>query len=1465
MAAETSVIKGQDADASDSDRDKLPDAWEQLHFGDLAGKPGDDADSDTLDNLFEFEIGTNPLLADSDKDGNADWVGIRGFLLQEKWWQKSDWPRGACDVRYEYNRPGASQFFNAGTSVSSLGGKFSHERLRGRIVAPVNGDYEFWIAGDNWCELWLGIDVSPFGARKLAGLLSDKSSTKISEWDKFPSQKSPKVNLVAGQEYYIEILHRGFRKRDEVGIAWKVPGEVRKPLPPNALLSFVPNPEDTDDDGMRDKWEDAHGLVVGKHDAMEDPDGDGVVNILEHEAGSDPQLAGAVPGMLSWSRWFMNENPDVKDFLNSASFARPPDHFGAIPGFKEPCGADRWAFGRKYGTVTAPESGLYSFWLVGKATAELSLSSDSHSFNKLPIARNLGAVSNIVWLGDKHTVRSVPVFLKKGESRFIEAIFAQEVGWTQHESRKWNEADLGGGSSGTWQERDETMTATVRGAAAFGAVAGESMSFRYAEVDGISEAICRVDPVSSFANGAGGGLMFRESTDPFAPFAAVTLDSRRKITFHSRPKAGQPVRSDVGVRSLSGTLQLQDALWLRLRADGKECLAFWSVNGVNWFEAGKIQLKFGKKMIAGPVAWGGNKQAVAEVRFSNLVISGLFPVEDIPSNVLATNGPDPEDIDSDSLPDAWERLHDLDFNSGLGQNGPSGDPDRDKLLNVEEYKMGGDPLKHGGIPGYLTFERWNDVPGSRVADLLENHKFKGPPSVKQLISKPDLEGGNDSSYGQRIRGTLVAPESGTYQFWISGDNGCSLALSDSSDRYGRRVIASLAGVGRASTNMHEWDKFPSQASKGIQLVAGNEYYIEILHKEGQGGDHVSVAWAYLTPEGKSQAREILPARALKSFVPDIRDLDEDDLPDNWERRMGLNPNDNGFSDTKREGRDGDYDSDRLTNHEEYRLGSHPLIADTDGDGVDDRDEIDLFNSDPLKKDASPPVVVTKIPLHSVISGGPRWLTSPEDGFIHSIARRGESTWEFEVEKSGVYLVAISGFSESARLPAPSVPISLGVDGIDIGTGVLNAGPTLTRIAHITRWLPAGNHKISVFNHNVRSGVSMAVASLEILAMTGVDTDADGCPDWLESSYKKLDNIQPPFKSIVTSPACLEGMARHFEDLSLETTHGEKVAASRGLTGRWYADIPLDPNGEATSLKISFEGDAITENVDLVWAETNLLAESGEYLIRLGDSMRLTAYDPKGERKGTDFHVSLKGEDLYRGAADRSYIHKFETEGRHKMLVESTSENGVRLVKTVVFVVCKADLGAGFSVPSDRSRKWIPQDLSPVAQIVCDQNLSLVENEAATGASRSFEASFGVKVGTSGRVIARIPEGPILSTTTIAGFYLAPATVTGDHQLIEILADGTRVVLVSYVIDGKIPPDLSIWIQLYVPDAVFANGDTWLHLTAKDFDENGRTQFKVFKAPGTGIPYVCHWIRPYGEGPPGRHEEGTAEPTTGREQ
>jgi len=64
------------------------------------------------------------------------------------------------------------------------------------------------------------------------------------------------------------------------------------------------------------------------------------------------------------------------------------------------------------------------------------------------------------------------------------------------------------------------------------------------------------------------------------------------------------------------------------------------------------------------------------------------------------------------------------------------------------------------------------------------------------------------------------------------------------------------------------------------------------------------------------------------------DYDADGLPDGWEFDHGLNPRDNGALNPDN-GNLGDPDGDGLENLSEYRWGTQPLNADTDGDSFRD--------------------------------------------------------------------------------------------------------------------------------------------------------------------------------------------------------------------------------------------------------------------------------------------------------------------------------------------------------------------------------------------------------------------------------------------------------------------------------------------------------------------------------------------------
>ena len=82
-----------------------------------------------------------------------------------------------------------------------------------------------------------------------------------------------------------------------------------------------------------------------------------------------------------------------------------------------------------------------------------------------------------------------------------------------------------------------------------------------------------------------------------------------------------------------------------------------------------------------------------------------------------------------------------------------------------------------------------------------------------------------------------------------------------------------------------------------------------------------------------------------------KDTDSDGLPDGYEvLTLGTDPlkadtDGNGVKDS-----DEDADGDKLTNLEEYKLDTSPINPDTDGDGLNDYEEVYTYHTDPLNAD-----------------------------------------------------------------------------------------------------------------------------------------------------------------------------------------------------------------------------------------------------------------------------------------------------------------------------------------------------------------------------------------------------------------------------------------------------------------------------------------------------------------------------------
>ncbi len=93
-------------------------------------------------------------------------------------------------------------------------------RARGYVYPPASGDYNFWISGDDACELWLSTDADPANVVMVAEV---PGWTEAFAWTTYPDQKSRAITLTAGQQYYIEALMKEEGGGDSLTVAWGGP------------------------------------------------------------------------------------------------------------------------------------------------------------------------------------------------------------------------------------------------------------------------------------------------------------------------------------------------------------------------------------------------------------------------------------------------------------------------------------------------------------------------------------------------------------------------------------------------------------------------------------------------------------------------------------------------------------------------------------------------------------------------------------------------------------------------------------------------------------------------------------------------------------------------------------------------------------------------------------------------------------------------------------------------------------------------------------------------------------------------------------------------------------------------------------------------------------------------------------------------------------------------------------------
>lgn len=146
-------------------------------------------------------------------------------------------------------------------------------------------------------------------------------------------------------------------------------------------------------------------------------------------------------------------------------------------------------------------------------------------------------------------------------------------------------------------------------------------------------------------------------------------------------------------------------------------------------------------------------------------------------------------------------------------------------------------LSGTGTQGILR-EYFTGISGTAVSNLTSHASYPNNPNLREIRPNTIGPNGIGDNYGTRVRYYFTPPTSNTYQFVIYGDDETILYWSGSNASSPLSIIANIPGW----TNEGELTKYSSQVTVNLNLQVGQQYYFELLQKEGNGGDHYGILY-----------------------------------------------------------------------------------------------------------------------------------------------------------------------------------------------------------------------------------------------------------------------------------------------------------------------------------------------------------------------------------------------------------------------------------------------------------------------------------------------------------------------------------------------------------------------------------------------------------------------------------------------
>ncbi len=348
-------------------------------------------------------------------------------------------------------------------------------RIRGYIVPPTTGNYTFWIASDDASQLWLSSNDSAANAVQIASVTQ---WTSPRQYDWYAEQQSVPVNLVAGQKYYVEVLHKEGVQGDHVSVAWQTPNAARSVIPQSGLCPFVPagvaptvvlhakptqgtapltvtfngnDSSDSDGNIVAYQWSFGNGATAsgstasytyntpGSYEArltITDNDGNSASSTQTITVNSGGGNASCTTNGLTWEYWDTIYANDINSgLLSDPRYPNNPTATLTTDRFEAPTNYADWYGARMRGYIVPPVTGSYTFWIASDDQTSLRLSSSDNPANAVEIAK----VDSWTWQYQWETFatqKSSPVTLQAGQLYYVEVLH-EEGGGGDHVAVAW--------------------------------------------------------------------------------------------------------------------------------------------------------------------------------------------------------------------------------------------------------------------------------------------------------------------------------------------------------------------------------------------------------------------------------------------------------------------------------------------------------------------------------------------------------------------------------------------------------------------------------------------------------------------------------------------------------------------------------------------------------------------------------------------------------------------------------------------------------------------------------------------------------------------------------------------------------------------------------------------------------------------------------------------------------------------